>query len=355
MSGKNREAKFDIFEKGAQHIFEVQECYGLMNGPLNIMLDITNKCNLFCIHCYNNSGNNPPTKDLSDEQVLKIADQIIEMQPFVTCLCGGEPLIREELFFKLIEKFHSSRIKINAVSNGILVNKENAARMKKTGLQSLQISIDGSSSESHDTFRGMNGSWEKSLNAIEILKGQNLDVPVTFIPNQLNVKETGDTIDLMYSMGVRVFRMMPIVPIGRGFINKEKIILNPNQEWELQWTIIEKRNKYPEMQIEWGDPLEHIYLFPNNPKARTFMIEIRADGTIPLSPYIPFIAADLKKHNLKKYWESGLKDVWKNPVVHNYIKQYKNLSDFYKKFNRAWEGNDIELPNELIYEGLDEK
>ena len=58
---------------------QVQKSYAQFRGPRNIMLDITKRCNFFCKHCYNESASYY-TGDLDDESMMKIADQIIEMQ-----------------------------------------------------------------------------------------------------------------------------------------------------------------------------------------------------------------------------------------------------------------------------------
>lgn len=54
----------------------IQQAYGTMVGPLNIMWDITNKCNLQCKHCYNRSGRGKKYEDLSDNDMIKQLDYI---------------------------------------------------------------------------------------------------------------------------------------------------------------------------------------------------------------------------------------------------------------------------------------
>lgn len=342
-----------FYDNPHDYLQDVQECYGLISGPLNVMWDVTYTCNLKCQHCYNLSGPDAPLKDLPAETLLGIADQIIEMSPPVVCLCGGEPFAKGDLLFQIAKKLTDARLTVNTVSNGSLINAETVDKIKQAGFSSVQISIDGATPETHDEFRGVKGSWEKAIRALEHLKQGRVQSAVTLIPNQLNYHEISDAIDLVADMGVNLFRMMPLLPIGRGADNLERLAINPYQHWQLQWLVQRKEQQYPRMLIEWGDPLEHLYLFPNNPKANNVSVEIRSDGTVPLSPYIPVIIADLKKRTLKEYWEMGLRDVWKQPSIKRMANKYKCLDDFYDQEIAPWTGADIEIPEDQIYRGAD--
>jgi len=69
-------------------------------GPHHVAIDITNKCNLRCLHCYNSSGENDVIKtELSDHEVLEFMKSLSTINLYSLCLCGGEPLLRKELIF----------------------------------------------------------------------------------------------------------------------------------------------------------------------------------------------------------------------------------------------------------------
>lgn len=58
-----------------------------LTGPIMISLDITQKCNLKCVHCFNNSGSSV-SDELSDKEIIDVANQIAELHPHNVCLCG---------------------------------------------------------------------------------------------------------------------------------------------------------------------------------------------------------------------------------------------------------------------------
>ncbi len=68
----------------------IQKAYGSISGPINVMFDITNKCNLNCKHCYNKSGNGCLYSDMSDQQMLDVANDLCRLRPRVVCLCVCE-------------------------------------------------------------------------------------------------------------------------------------------------------------------------------------------------------------------------------------------------------------------------
>ena len=82
----------------------VQRAYSLMRGPLNIMWDVTNKCNLNCKHCYNRSGKGRLYNDLDDTEMINVIPGIIALSPRVVCFCGGEPLLRYNVLPQLAQQ-----------------------------------------------------------------------------------------------------------------------------------------------------------------------------------------------------------------------------------------------------------
>ena len=66
-------------------------------GPYQLALDITNKCNLRCLHCYNASGENRVMEhELSDDEVIKFVKDILPMKLLNFCFCGGETLLSQD-------------------------------------------------------------------------------------------------------------------------------------------------------------------------------------------------------------------------------------------------------------------
>ena len=143
--------------------------YRLMHGPIMVSFDITQRCNLRCVHCFNNSGDQAPNADMPRDTKLAIARQVAEMHPFNVCLCGGECLCSPELF-EIMDILRPHVAKLSMVSNGWLISKKMAKQLAEHGLDLAQISIDGANAWQHDSFRGVMGSFERATAAVRNLK-----------------------------------------------------------------------------------------------------------------------------------------------------------------------------------------
>lgn len=113
----------------------------IIGAPHSVALDITNKCNLRCLHCFNNSGENDVVaNELSDNEVLELVDSICQMHPFSFCFCGGETLLRKDLVIESLRRLSASGVKCNLVSNGLLANSNTLHELERAGLNGIQFS-----------------------------------------------------------------------------------------------------------------------------------------------------------------------------------------------------------------------
>ncbi len=285
-------------------------------GPIIACVDITDQCNYRCLHCYNNSGK-ASDDILTDVEILDVIKQVIEFKPTVICLCGGEPTLRRN-YIQLIKECKDNNIMVNMVSNGSLLDEEELKKVKEAGLNTLQISLDGINNTQHDTFRGYRSAFEKAISAIQNAKKVGLRIITSFVPNKMNVESIEKYLELCYELGVAEVRIMPLIPMGRGS-KIDFLLLSSDEYFILQQQILKGRAYYSKkgMHIEWGDPLDHYYRFPYNAKlgVRTPQLEVKANGNLTISTYIPIVVGNVKEHSLKEYWEQGYKDIWKREEV----------------------------------------
>lgn len=340
MNLENRTKEFDVSL--------IQKVYGNMTGPLNIMWDITNGCNLNCKHCYNRSGKGRKYEDLSDEDMLKQVDFIIELLPRVVCFCGGEPLLRYNLLPKIANRLSRAGITVNMVTNGLLLDDEKIDNLISNGLSSFQISLDSHKKETHDYFRGKIGAYDGALKAIELLISKDIIPEITFIPTKVNYRDLEGLVEMLYLKGIRKIGSMPFIPIGRGCENKEELLMSDDNLLDFYQILNKLRAKVPDFKIEYDDPLEHITLFINNKVAKTAVFEIRSNGDIVVSSYLPIIYGNVLKSDMVSLWRSGLKDVWRDSRVVEVANKIKTLDDFLGLVPKPWNNEDIDVSSSYI-------
>lgn len=302
--------------------------YKSKNSPMSFALDVTSSCNFKCLHCFNDSGVRQPD-ELSNEELVEVARQIASFNPLSVCMCGGEPTLRGNLL-EIIEIISPHAGAVNMVSNGFTMTQEKASALKDAGLSTLQISLDGVNAIQHDTFRGYAGAFKKAVAAIEFGIKNGLEVDTAFSPTKANFRSIEKYLEFCYQLGVSSVRVMPLIPMGRGRAI-EHLLLTPNEYLELQLSLCfhEKMQTYKGMRIEWGDPLDHFTRMPNNAKAgiSTYIMEIRPNGDLAVSPYIPLSVGNVRVHSLREYWDAGYNKIWGNPQVVKYIRQIENIYD----------------------------
>jgi SynChlorMet cassette radical SAM/SPASM protein ScmE len=148
----------------------------VMRTPRHVDVEITSRCNLRCRYCY--YFDNPAVKyhDLSTNEWLQFFDELGQCAVMDVTIQGGEPFIRKDLA-TLLEGIVRNGMRFSILSNGTLIDDEIAAFIFGTGrCNYVQVSIDGSRPEIHDTCRGK-GSFARAIKGILTL--QKYDVPVT--------------------------------------------------------------------------------------------------------------------------------------------------------------------------------
>lgn len=159
----------------------------VLTGPFQISLDITNRCNLRCKHCYNASGENYITAsdELTDQEVLALAADIAIMRPMNFCFCGGEPLLRKDLLIEATKILKSGSRFVSMVTNGYLVTPSIAQEIVVSGIMRIQVSVDGARAETHERLRGKEGAFNRAINAIKVFNEAGArDVEIAFCPTE---------------------------------------------------------------------------------------------------------------------------------------------------------------------------
>ncbi|MBE6525281.1 MAG: radical SAM protein [Thermoplasmata archaeon] len=277
-----------------------------------ISVDVTDRCNLRCRHCFNNSGTRVEGQELSEEELLKLSEEIVELDPLAVCICGGEPLLRKDVVYKmgsiLKNRENTGDLSLNMVTNGILMDAEVSRNLKEIGFNLIQVSVDGFR-ESHDWMRNKEGAFDSAIDAIKYLYSEGLKVGVACAPTIKNIRDIPELIGLLSELGVSSFRMQPIMPLGRA-TNIIEFFPSDIDYVKLSRKLkqISSSNQYP-MTIEWGDPTDHIVNMSEGNWSKS--ISINAYGDIMISPYIPVVIGNIRKYPLKKYLNSGISGIQK--------------------------------------------
>lgn len=185
----------------------------LNHGPV-VVWNITRTCNLRCIHCYSSSENKKYHNELSTEDAKKVIDQLADFNVPVLLFSGGEPLIRKDIL-DLSEYAISKGIRVTFSTNGTLIDKETAKRIKEIGVGYVGISFDGIGVK-HDEFRRTEGAFDKALEGVKNLKEVGQRVGLRFTINKHNYLQLNDIFDFIEKEKIDRACFYHLVYSGRG-------------------------------------------------------------------------------------------------------------------------------------------
>ena len=175
-------------------------------------VQITDRCNLQCRHCYIGEGSH---QDLSKEKIERVLEKFEEIQGLRLLLSGGEPLLHPH-FWEINDILQNFAFRSILLSNGTLITKGIAKRLR---VHEVQISLDGME-EGHDSLRGK-GTFKKTLMAIDHLQEANIRVSVATMIHRKNLSEFDQLASLLQSKNIEEWNVdVPCVE-GRLKINQD--------------------------------------------------------------------------------------------------------------------------------------
>jgi len=185
-------------------------------GPFEIVWNFTYQCNLKCKHCYENAGGKKRTELSTDEakQVLDRLSKIAGIGLPALSFSGGEPLARRD-FFELAAYAKKRIGYLSIASNGTLITRDNAKKLKDAGVDYVEISVDGATPQVHDEFRGIPGAFERAMGGVRNCVNEGLDTCIATVLHRDNVAELDKIIGLAKQLNVR-FMHFNYIPTGRA-------------------------------------------------------------------------------------------------------------------------------------------
>jgi radical SAM protein with 4Fe4S-binding SPASM domain len=213
--------------------------------PLNYLFwEATLNCNFNCRHCGSRaSRQNHFNDELTTEEIKSVFKSIslkTNPQKIMLAITGGEPLLRKDLF-DVMDYANKLGFNWGMVTNGYLISPKIVEQMKKSGMSTIVVSIDGIGKK-HDEFRQTPGSYEKAINAVKLLVkfGFVKNVQITTVINQNNINDLEEMYQEFSKLHLHSWRIVNMDPIGRAQDNK-KLLLKPTEFKKMVSFIKEKR------------------------------------------------------------------------------------------------------------------
>ncbi len=292
-------------------------CIGFPNHPV---WEVTARCNLDCIHCHAR-GSPRAGPELSTGEGKKLISDLATVPEFRMCaFTGGEPLVREDIF-ELLAYAHGLGFSCTIATNGTLVDRDCAIRLRDCGVAIAAVSLDGCSAGTHDAVRGVKGAFEGAIEGIHALHRAGIPIHINITAMTRNLGEIPAIVELVDGLDAAIILVYQLVPIGRG----EKIgdfALGAEANGQLVRFMAEAQQSSRAIIEPVAAPQYFAYILDRNGitggmalrlagslfhgcSAGRGFVYIRPDGTVVPCPFLPVPCGNVRERPFSEIWRES--------------------------------------------------
>jgi radical SAM protein with 4Fe4S-binding SPASM domain len=188
--------------------------------PFLVFWEITRACALACQHCRAEAQPRRHPDELDEKEAIHLVEQLAALAPPMLILTGGDPLMRRDVL-SIARRATDFGMRVGLSPSGTqrLMNFDFAA-IRDAGIDRISLSLDGATEESHDRFRGVKGTFARTLKAVEMANDVGLSVQINTTLTRSNLHEFPDFKRLMFQLRPAMWSVFVLVPTGRAGIDE---------------------------------------------------------------------------------------------------------------------------------------
>ncbi|MCP8305173.1 MAG: radical SAM protein [archaeon] len=183
-----------------------------LSAPTSVDVFITSRCNLNCVHCFSRGGEGT-IHELSLNDLESIFNQLERMGILEVRINGGEPLLHPEIG-RVLLALKGKRFRRVIITNGTLMDEEMVALLKESETIPT-VSLDDSEMEEHDIFRGVKGSFKRTVEALKLLQKTGVQYGINCCLHKRNLNRYREIIDLVAKHGTYRIAFLDLKVVGR--------------------------------------------------------------------------------------------------------------------------------------------
>jgi len=280
------------------------EALGGKRYPLNGQMELTERCNLSCVHCYINQPAGCQTardQELTTKQVLSVLDQIADAGCLFLVLTGGEPLIRPD-FPEIYLHARKRGMVVTLFTNATLLTEPIADMLAYYRPLVVDITIYGATQETYESVTGVNGSYERCMRGIQLLSERKIRFSLKTVLLTKNRHELGAMQHLAEELGVK-FRYDGLIwPRWDGDERPYQFRLCVEDLQALDHETPERISEWKKLaDKDKGVLVRNEYVFNCGAGLRSFGID--SHGYLRICSMVPEPAYDLKTMDFNEAWK----------------------------------------------------
>ncbi len=272
--------------------------------PANVILEVTYRCNLKCIHCY---VVDRKRNELQLNEYAAILDQLAELGTLVVTVTGGEPLVRRDIR-ELLSMISDRGFALRLFTAGFYVDASFVDFLADLNILEVEMSIYGSNAFSHDYVTKVPGSFEKLKAAVGLLVGKDIKTNLKFVAMKHNYREVLDVKKLAEELGANFYYDTILTP--RDDLSPDPLRIRLNYEEMREFYSLLRGKDWNFGEVDLNEYICNAGI-----------------STMAISPYgevFPCVQLRLMAGNVR---EEPVKDIWMNSDVFGFLRK-RRLKDY---------------------------
>lgn len=288
-----------------------------LDAPLYVAWQLTNECNLACLHCIEESGPGKAFRDeLDTRQIFGVLEQLLDNEVPYLSFSGGEPMLRDR-FFDMVEFVCAGGGQLKVETNGHYLTPENCERLARLGVKAVQVSLDGASRETFNRMR-VRGDFDRMIEGVRNLHAAGVPIEINYSPTAFNIHEIGAAVDLACELGAESFYTGRTMYTGNA-VKTWRVLAPSEQQYQAFFaTLHDKADEFRgRMRVYFHEMglLEELRYRLQHPAA---LLIVLPNGLVKLINALPFVCGDLRHQSLREVW-SSFQRAWQDPRVAQFV------------------------------------
>jgi pyrroloquinoline quinone biosynthesis protein E len=190
--------------------------------PLWLLLELTYRCPLHCVFCYNPTDFTRTGPELCTEDWLRVLREARALGAVQLGLSGGEPLVRDDLEL-IVAEAHRLGFYINLITSGVGLNETRIAALKAAGLDHIQLSFQDSSKQMND-FLSSTRTFELKSKVAALIKQYDYPMVLNVVLHRLNIDHVEEILDMADRLGAEYVELANTQYYGWAWHNRDQLM-----------------------------------------------------------------------------------------------------------------------------------
>jgi PqqA peptide cyclase len=190
--------------------------------PLWLLLELTYRCPLHCVFCYNPTDFANVGAELATADWLRVLAEARELGAVQLGLSGGEPLARDDLE-EIVARAHELGFYINLITSGVGLTQARIGALKGAGLDHIQLSFQDSSRELND-FLSSTRTFDRKAQVAELIRSHGFPMVLNVVLHRLNIDHVAEILDMAERLGAEYVELANTQYYGWAWHNREQLL-----------------------------------------------------------------------------------------------------------------------------------